>query len=51
MNKNWLFDPCVGCLKLSKMAVVCDAKSNLIDELEAEFMDEMERKEYPNANL
>jgi hypothetical protein len=33
------------------MAVVCDAESNLIDELEVKFMDEVECKEYPNANL
>lgn len=51
VNKNWSFDPHVGCLKLSNIAVVCDAKSNLIDELEAKFMDEVEGKESPNANL
>ncbi len=51
VNKNWLFDPRVGCLKLFDIAVVCDAKSNLTDELEAKFMDEVEGKEYSNENL
>jgi hypothetical protein len=50
MNKNWLVDPHIGCLKLANLAFVCEAKSNLIEELYVEFVNEVECEEFLNVH-
>jgi hypothetical protein len=50
-HKNLPSDLHVGCLKPFDLAVVYEAKSDLIDELDAEFVDEVECEEYANGDL
>ncbi len=50
MNKNWLVDPHIGCLKLANSAFVCEAKFNLIEELYVEFVNEVECEEFQNVH-
>ncbi len=51
VNKNWSFDLHVGCLKLFDLATICEAKSNLTNELDVEFVDEVEHEEYVDGDL
>jgi hypothetical protein len=51
VHKNWPSDPHVGCLKLPNLAVICEAKLDLIDELDVKFVDEVECEEYANGDL
>jgi len=50
-HKNWPFDLRVGCLKPFDLVVVCKVKFDLTNELDIEFMDEMEREEYVDGDL
>jgi hypothetical protein len=50
MNKNWLVDLHIGCLKLANLAFVCEAKSNLIEQLYVEFANEVEHEEFLNVH-
>jgi hypothetical protein len=50
MNKNWLVDPYIGCLKLANIAFVCEIKYNLIEELYVEFVNEVEPEEFLNVH-
>jgi hypothetical protein len=50
MNKNWLVDPHIGCLKLANFSFVSKAKFNLIEELYVEFVTEVEREEFLNVH-
>jgi len=50
VNKNWLGDPRIGCLKLANLAFVCETKSNLIKELYFEFVNDVEREEFLNVH-
>jgi hypothetical protein len=43
VHENWPFDPHVGCLKPSNLAIVCEIKFDLTNELDVEWMVEMER--------
>ncbi len=49
MNKNWLNDHHIGCLKLANLTFVCEAKFNLIEELYVEFVNEIECEEFLNV--
>jgi len=51
VHKNWPFNPHVGWLKPSNLVIVCEAKFDLIDELDAKFIDEVEHEEYANGDL
>ncbi len=51
VHKNWPFDPRVGCLKPYDLATICEAEFDLTNELDAKFMDEMEREEYVDGDL
>ncbi len=42
VHKNWPSNPHVGCLKPSNLATICEAEFDLTNELDVEFMDEME---------
>ncbi len=48
---NWPSNPHVGCLKPYNLVVVCEAESDLIDELDAKFVDEVECEEYAVGDL
>jgi hypothetical protein len=50
MNKNWLVDSNIGCLKLANITFVCEIKSNLIEELYLEFVNEVECEEFLNVD-
>jgi hypothetical protein len=50
MNKNWLVDPHIGCLKLANFSFVSKAKFNLIEELYVEFVTEVEHEEFLNVH-
>lgn len=39
VNKNWPNDLCVGCLKLTNLASICEVEFNLTKELDTEFVD------------
>ncbi len=49
VTKNWQIDLCIGCLKHLDLVSTCEAKSNLIDELEVEFEDGMECEGFPKV--
>jgi len=51
VHKNWPSNPHVGCLKPYNLVVVCEAKSDLINKLDAEFMNEVECEEYAVGDL
>ncbi len=51
VNKNQSFDLHVGCLKLFDLATICEAESNLTNELDVEFMDEVKHEEYVDGDL
>ncbi len=51
VHKNWPFDPCVDCLKPFDLVVIYETKSNLTNELDAKFVDEMECEEYAKGDL
>ncbi len=51
VHKNWPFDLHVGCLKPFDLATIYEAKSDLIDELDVEVVDEVECEEYANGDL
>ncbi len=50
MDKSWPFDHHVDCLKHPNLAFICEEKSNLIEELNVEFMNELVKcKEFSNV--
>jgi hypothetical protein len=49
VTKNWRIDSCIGCLKHLDLINTCEAKSNLINQLEVEFEDGMECEEFPKV--
>jgi hypothetical protein len=51
VHMNWPSNPHVGCLKPYNLVVVCEAESDLIDELDAKFVDEVECEEYAVGDL
>ncbi len=51
VHKNWPFNPCAGCLKPSNLAIVCEVEFDLTNELDVEFVDEMEHEEYAYGDL
>jgi len=51
VHKNWPFNPCVGYLKPYDLVTICEVKFDLINELDAEFVDEMEHEEYAYGDL
>ncbi len=50
VHKNWPSNPHVGCLKPSNLETFCEVESNLIDKLDAKFMDEAEHEEYVDGD-
>jgi hypothetical protein len=50
MNKNWLVDLNIGCLKLANITFICEIKYNLIEELYVEFVNEVEHEEFLNVH-
>ncbi len=51
VHENWPSNPHVGCLKPFDLAVICEVKSNLTNELDVKFVDEVECEEYANGHL
>ncbi len=51
VHKNWPSNPHIGCLKPFDLTIICEVKSNLTNELNAEFVDEVEREEYADGDL
>jgi hypothetical protein len=43
---KWLTNPCVGCWKLANLASICEIKYDLIEELDVEFVNKVEREEF-----
>ncbi len=51
VQKNWSSNPCVGCLKPYDLATSYEIKSDLKNELDVEFVDEVEHEKYVYGNL
>ncbi len=46
VNKNWPYDPRVGCFNFFDFAYVCEAQLDLIKDLDVEFTNEVQREEF-----
>jgi hypothetical protein len=46
VHKNWQFDLWIGCLKPIDVASTCEAKSNLVVELEVEFENQISNEDF-----
>jgi hypothetical protein len=51
VRKNWPFDFHVGCLKSFDLATICEAEYDSTNELDVEFVDEVEHEEYASGDL
>ncbi len=51
VNKNWPSNPRVGCPKFLNFAFTCEAKSNLMKNLDVKFEHEVECEEFPKAQM
>ncbi len=50
VNENWPNDLCVGCLKLTNLASICEVQFNLTKELDTEFVDVIECETFSNIH-
>jgi hypothetical protein len=50
VNKNWPNDLCVGCLKLTNLASICEVECNLTKELDTKFVDVIECETFSNIH-
>lgn len=52
MNKNWTYDPRVGCLKpTTNLAATCEEKIDSTNELDVKFVHEVGHKKYLDGEL
>jgi hypothetical protein len=51
VNKNWPFNPRVGCLNFLKFAFTCKVKSNLMKKLDVKYEHEVECEEFPRVQM
>jgi hypothetical protein len=51
IHKNWPSNPHVDYLKPSNLTIICEAKFDLTNELDAKFVDVVEHEEYANRDL
>jgi hypothetical protein len=42
INKNWPFNPWIGCLKLTNIAFPCKVEFDLMAKLEAKFEEQVD---------
>ncbi len=52
VNKNWPFNPSIGCLEPSNLTKkLCDIKSNFMEQVDVKFVDKMECENVLNFML